>query len=172
MRTSCPDGPHNEGVDLAHLVEAQFARQHDHVGELRVEAQRLDVGYAQLRGDMHLQADLPRIEDRGHVRGDDGVYAGLLRQVQHPPGLVHLLVIKRDVQGHVALDAVFTADAHDLRQILRLEIVRGMRAHVQVADTEIDRIGTALDRSRKTLEIARRGHDLQFLPVHGGLFGA
>ena len=40
----------NLSVNLGHLVEVQLARQHDDVGKLGVELQRLDVRYVQLRG--------------------------------------------------------------------------------------------------------------------------
>ena len=157
----------NDGfVNGLHLLQVQLPGQHNHIGPLGIKAQGLYVGNAQLRGDMHLQADFPAVQDAGHVGGDDGVHAGFLRQVQHAAGLVEFLAVQGDVQGEIGLEPIGAADAHHLGEVLRLEIVGGVGAHVQVADAEIDRIGTSFHGGGEAFEAPRRGHDFQFLRPH------
>ena len=157
---------HNRFVDFLDLLQPELPREDDDVGELRVEAERLHVGDAELGGDMDLQADLAGIQDAGHVGGDDGVHAGFLRQVQHAAGLVEFLAVQGDIQGEIGFEPIGAADAHHLREVLRLEIVGGVGAHVQVADAEIDRIGASFDGGGEAFEAPRRGHDFQFLRPH------
>ena len=107
----------NALVNDLHLLQAQFPGQHHHIGPLRIEAKGLEVGDAQLRGDMHLQADFPAIENARHVGGDDGIHTGSLGGIQGGIGFRKLLPIQGDVEGHVGLDAVGAADAQDLRQV-------------------------------------------------------
>ena len=138
-----------------------------HIGPLGVELERLQIGDAELGGDVYLQADLPAIEDAGHVRRDDGIHARRLRGIQRSVGLLQLFSVEGDVQRHVGLDAIGTADAHNLRKVFLSEIVGRMRTHVQMADAEIDRVGSSLDGGHQASEIAGRRHNLQFLSVHG-----
>ena len=84
---------HNRFINLLDLLQPKLACEDDDVGELRVETERFHVGDAELGGNVDLQADLARIQDAGHVGGDDGVHAGFLRQVQHAAGLVQFLPV-------------------------------------------------------------------------------
>ena len=59
-------------VDVGHLLHAQLACQHHHVGKLCVELQCLDVRYVELCGEVHLHAHLPAVLHHGNVAGDDG----------------------------------------------------------------------------------------------------
>ena len=154
-----PDGPH--------LFQAQLARQHDHVGELAVEAQALYVGNTELRGNVHLQAQAAGFVDGGHVGTDDGAHAGFPGGEQ---GLAHrrkVFIVEGVVESQVGPHAVFTAYPAYLFQVVRRKIVGGARAHVQLPDTEVNGIRTALDGSLQAREIACRSHYLQFI-FHGG----
>ena len=143
-------------------MEIQFPRQDDHIGELRVEAQRLDIGDAELGGDMDLETDFPAVEDGGHVRGDDGIDSRRLRGIQRGVRGLEVISEQGDIQGHIGPDTVLPADARHFRQVLLGEIVRRAGAHVQVPDSEIDGVGPAFDRCEETLEVPRRRHDFQF----------
>ena len=153
-------------MDLLDLTQVKLARQHDHIGEPRVEAQRLDIRDVELRGDVDLKPDLPAIGDRSHVGRDDGIHSGGLGGVKSLPHRSQILTVQDNIQSHVGLDTIFPTDLHYARQVVRSEIVRRMRAHVQVADTEIDGVRPALNRRVQAFEIARRGHYLKFLLVH------
>ena len=54
-------------VYLLDLVEIKFAGKDNHVGELSIEPQRLHIGDAELRGDVHLDSNPAAIGYGGHV---------------------------------------------------------------------------------------------------------
>ena len=116
--------------------------------------------------DLHLQPDLPAICDRRHVRGDDCVHSRRLGSVQCLPHRSQIFPVKNDIQSHIGLDSIFPAYFHNPRQIVRREVVRRMRAHIQVANPEIDGVRPALYRGVQAFEIAGRRHYLKFLLVH------
>ena len=158
--------PQDGLVNILHLVQIQFPGQDDHIRKLGIEAQRLHIGYAQLRGDMHLHTYLTAVHYRSHIRSDDRVHAGRLRRVQCPVRRFNVFLIKDNVQCQVSLDAILPAYSDNLRQILRLEIIGRMRTHIQIADPEIYRVSTTLNGCHQTFKIARRRHYLQFLLFH------
>ena len=157
---------HNGFVDGFYLMEVQFAGQDHHIGPLGVKAEGFHVGNAELRRDVHLQADFPAVQDAGHVGGDDGIHPGGPGGVQRLIGGLQVLSVEGDIQRHVGLDAVGAADAHDFRQIPPGEIARRMRTHVQVPDSEVHGIRPAFDGGGEAVETAGRRHNFQFFFLH------
>ena len=157
----------NDGlVDGLHLLQVQLPGQHHHIGPLRIETQGLYVGNAQLRGDMHLQADFPAVQDAGHVGGDDGIHPGGLGGVQRFVCCLEIFSEKGDIQRHIAADAICATDAHNFREVFPGEIIGRMGPHIQVADAEVHGIGAAFHSGGEATEVACRSHYLQFFPVH------
>ena len=117
---------HNLTVYFGHLAHVQFARQHHHIGKLCIEAQRLDVRYVELRGQMHLHANAVAICHHGHVAGYDGGDAGFLGGIHNLVHRVDILSIDDGVYGEVALYAMLIARGGYLPQILYVEVVGGV----------------------------------------------
>ena len=112
-----------DSLDFLHLSEIQLACKHDHVGELCVEAQSLDVRDAQLCRDVHLYTDLTGIDDGCHVGCNYCCDAGFLCCIQGPSHVLKIFPEKGDVEGEVCLYAVFRADLNDFLEVGHLEVV-------------------------------------------------
>ena len=149
--------------DVRHLLQRQLAGGHHHVGELRVEAHGLDVGDIALGGDMHLDANAVGVCDDCHVRGDDGRDARRFGGLHQPAHLLHLVVVYDGVHRQIGAHAVPVGDVCDARQVVKGEIGRRARPHIEVAHTEIDGIGTCLDGRLQTFIRPHRGHHLYLL---------
>ena len=113
-------------MDGADLVQVQFTCQNHYIGKLGVEAQRLNVGYAELGGNMHLQANLPAIEDARHVGSDDCIHTRGLCGIKGLICRLKILPVKGDIQRHICLHAIFTAYSHNFREVLPGEIIGRM----------------------------------------------
>ena len=108
---------HNGLVDGLHLGKLKLPGQHHYIGPLGIEAEGLHVGNAQLGGNMHFQTNLTAVQDGGHVGGDDGVHPGLPSGIQGVPGLLQILSVQGDIEGHVPLDAGLVTEAHHLGKV-------------------------------------------------------
>ena len=148
-------------ADFPDLRESELSGEDDDVGELRVEAQRLEIGYRKLCRDVDFEAYAAGVGDYRHVGGDDGIDSRFQSGVEKPPGLGNFPVEKRYIESEIRLDAIGLAYAADLREVLRREIGGGARAHIEVSDAEIDGVGPALDGGDEALEGARRCHYLK-----------
>ena len=95
-------------IDLGHLLHVQLAGEHNDIGKLSVEAQRLDVGDVQLCGEMHLLPHPITIGHNGHVGSYHGRDTRLFGSIDD---LVHqrdVLTIDDGVHRQVTLDAMLT----------------------------------------------------------------
>ena len=151
---------------LLHLKEGKLAGQNHHVGKLGIEAQAFAVGYAELGGNMDLQAETAGICYGCHIRGYNRRNACFGGQSQSLPHFLEVLVVKGYVECEIRPHAVLAADAADLGKVFSGEVVGRVRPHIQAADSEIDGIRSALNGGLQALEIARRGHYLQLPGVH------
>ena len=152
---------HRLTMNLCHLVHIQLTRQYHHIGKLGIETQGLDVGDIQLRTQMHLLSHRSAIGHHRHIRGDDSRDARLLGRIHN---LVHqrdILVVDDGIHREVRLDAVLITRFGNLLQIGNSEGAGRMCPHIQLLNTEIDRVGTRLNGSRKTLPGAYGGHNLK-----------
>ena len=154
-----------DGLDL---LEPQLPGQDDHVGELAVEAQALDVGDAQLRRDVHFEPEPARFGDGGHVGSDDGADAGVACSAQRLAHRRQVFVIECDVERQIAAEPVFPAQVADGLQVFRRKVVGRMGTHVEPADAEIDGIRPALDGGVQAFEIACGRHNFQPFIFHDG----
>ena len=94
---------------------------------------------------MYLDADLAGILDGGDVACYDGRDARGGHGVDDLAHPWQLGVVDDSVDGEVALDPGFVADAGDAAQVVECEIDRRTRAHVQPLYTEIYCIRSGLD---------------------------
>ena len=77
-------------VDGFDLVQVKLPCEHHHIRKLRIEAQRLGVGYGQLGGNMDLHPYLPAIGYRCHIGSNHGRNACLPGCIE---SLTHLLQV-------------------------------------------------------------------------------
>ena len=156
----------DRGADVRHLTQRQLAREHDDVGELRVKAQGLDVRDVELRGEMHLDAELPAALHDRNVGGDDGRDACSLRRRDDLAHGGEVAVVDDGVDGEVAFGAVLAAEGRNLIQVVDREAARRVRAHVERTDPEVDAVGARLQGGRQGFARARRGHDFEVGSLH------
>ena len=162
--------PRDLARDASDLFEAQFARQHHHVGPLREELHRLGVRDVALGGDMHLHARAPGVENGGEVGRDDGVDARLAGPVDGAVHLLQLVVVDDRIDREVGLHSRLAGDGNDPVQILEGEVGRRLGPHVQRADPEIDRVGPGRDGRPQRFVGPHRGHDFDIRPFHRYFF--
>ena len=153
-------------VDLGHLLESQLAGQHHRVGPLGVEAYGLGVRDVALRGDMDLLPDLSRVEDGGHVGGDDGVDAGPAGAVDDGVQVVNLILVDHRIDGQIALDAGLAGRIGDSLQVVEREVGGRCRAHVELPDPEVDGVGAGLNGCGQRFVGAHGGHDFDIGTFH------
>ena len=128
------------GCDMRNAFERELTREDDRVGKLRVKAKRLKIRDAELRREVHVQADRARIKERRRIRQDDGRHAGVARFVEKRPHRRQIVVVENRVDGEVRLDAGIPAAGRKAGKVRPLEVPSGMRAHVEFAYAEIDGI--------------------------------
>ena len=146
--------------DMPYLRQAQLPRQNHDIGPLRVELHRLGVRDVALRRYVHLQPRTPRAHDGRDVRRDNGIDTHLRRTRNDRRELLHLAVIDDRIDREVCPHAVFVRRLHDARHVVKAEIGRRPRPHVQRPHTEIYGIGTRVDGRLQRLVTPRGGHDL------------
>ena len=115
---------------------------------------------------MDLHPDLARIFYGGHIRGYNRVDTRFFCRIQSAAHILQVFIVKDDIEGEVGLDRGFGTNPDYLLQVFHLEIVGGMRAHIQALHAEINGIGSALDCRLQTFEIACRSHYFQILVLH------
>ena len=157
--------PGNSVADVLHLVQVQFARQHNDIRKLGVELEGEDVGDAQLGGDMHFQAYLAAVFYGRHIGRDDRVHTCGLGCVQGLAHSVKVFLVQDNVKGHIALDPCLAADAAHLIKVRRAEIVGGVGAHIELPHAKVDGVRPALDGCAQAFEVAGRSHYFQFLLI-------
>ena len=133
-------------MNRSHLLHIQFARQHDDIGELRIELERFGVGDIELGGEMHLLSDRSTILHDRDIGSDDGINA-------YGVCLVHYLAHQRQVFGihdrvecQIGLDTRFLAPRYNRRHIICCEIDRTAGAHIEMLNTEIDTRSSGFQR--------------------------
>ena len=145
-------------VDRRYLRHVQLPRQHNHIGKLRIELQRLCVGYIQLRREMHLFAYLVRVLHNSYIAGDDSINAHCMSLVHDLAHQRQILRIHHCVNGQIGLHARLTTRSNDRGHIVRGEVDRTAGTHIQVLNTEIDTRSTGLYRRCQTLPAPYRCH--------------
>ena len=93
-------------VNLRYLFQIQLARQHYHIGKLRVEAQGLHVRDIQLGTEMHFLANLPCITHHSHVCRNHGGDAGSLCRIHDGAHQRKVLVVNNGIDGKIAFHPV------------------------------------------------------------------
>ena len=119
----------NVRADGIAFSELAFGHSRDINDKLRLGAKLkllLGIGNAQLGGNMHLQANLPAIEDARHVGSDDCIHTRGLCGIKGLICRLKILPVKGDIQRHICLHAIFTAYSHNFREVLPGEIIGRM----------------------------------------------
>ena len=110
-----------DGSDLVHI---QLTCQDHDVSELRVEAQRLDVGDIELGGEVDFDTDTTRVEHGRDVGSNDSRDVGSLRRVDDLTHECKVFVVDDRIDGEIALDVVLAADRRDLMEVFGGEVIR------------------------------------------------
>ena len=158
---------HYLAIDVGHLVDIQFAGQYNHVGKLRIEAQRLDIGDVQLCRQVNLLPHSVTIGHHRHVAGDDGRDACCLGGIDNLVHQFDVLTIDDGVHREVRLDAVLVAGGCNLFQVVNGERRGGVGSHVQFLDAEIDGVSPGLYGSGQRLAAPHGRHDFKIFDFHG-----
>ena len=150
-------------MDGSHLLERELTGGDHHIGIAGEEFHRLDIGDVGLGGNMDLDPLGAGIVDDGHVRGYDGRDPFALRPVDDGVHLGNLVVIDDRIDGEIGADAVGVGDGAYLGEVFEREVVGRAGAHIELADTEIDRVGTRLYSRGEGLVGAHRSHHFDVL---------
>ena len=149
-------------IYFGHLIHVQLASQHGYIGKLCVKLQRLDVADIQLGTEVHLYPTLAAIYHYGHVRGYHGGDVSLGSSINNLMHGVDVFTIDNGVDGEVRLHAMLLTGGGNLFQIVYGEGVGRVRPHIELADTEINRVGTRLYGSSQAFTRAHRCHYFKF----------
>ena len=152
-------------VDFLHLFQVELACQDDDVGEAGVEAQGLDIGDVELRGEVDFLSDAVAVVHDGDVGGDDGRDARLACGVADVAHEGDVFVVDDGVDGEVALHAVRVAGGGYLAQVVDGERAGRAGTHVEVLDAEVDGVCPGLYGGGQRFARADGGHD--FKVVYG-----
>ena len=112
---------------------------------------------------MHLLSDAATIGHNSHIARYHRRDARLSRRIHYPVHRLDVLVID---DGEIGLYAVGITFTGNVAQVVDAELVGTMRAHVQLSDSEIHRVGPRLYRSSKTLTASHRSHYLEIAIIH------
>ena len=145
-------------VNRRHLIERELARQHRHIGPLRIELQRLAIRDVELGREVDLHAARTGIENHRLVGRDDCIDLRNGRTIDNGVHLLDLVVVDDRIDRQVGLDARLVSDLDNLIQIIESEVGRRGRAHIERTDAKVNRIGSRLDRRQQRLVRARRRH--------------
>ena len=138
-------------MNVGHLLHVEFARQYHHVGKLGVKLQGLDVANIELRGEVHLHSLLAAVVHHRHIRGDDGRDAGFCGGIDDAAHVGQVTVVDKGVHREVGFHTLLIASLGDFAQILDIEVVGTVGAHIELPDTEIHGVGTGLQRCGQRL---------------------
>ena len=147
-------------VDRRHLIHIQFACQHHHIGELRVELERFSIGDIELGGQMHFLSDAVGVLHDRNIGSDNGIDTDGVRRIHYLAHQRQILGVHDRIDRQVGLHARLAAYRHDVRQIGSGEVRRRAGTHIEVLDAEIDARGTGLYRRCQALPASYGSHDL------------
>ena len=138
-------------VNLRHLTQIEFTGKHHDIGKLRIEFQRLGIADVELRGEVHLLAHRAAVGHHCHVAGDDRRDACLMGGIDDGTHGGDVVIIDDGVEREIGLDAVLLALRGNLLEVGDGEGVGGMGTHIELADAEIDGVGTRLNGGHQRL---------------------
>ena len=136
-------------MDFSHLVHIEFARQHDHVGKLGIEAQSLYVADIKLGGEMDFLSDGIAVGHYRHIARNDRRDAGFVRRIHNFVHYGDVLAIDYGVYSEIGLYAVFVACGSDFSQVVNSECACRAGTHIQLSYAEIHGVGPSLNGSRQ-----------------------
>ena len=119
---------------------------------------------------MHLLPDAIRVTHSGYIGGDNGGDTRILSGIYNLPHQRKILTINNRINREITLDTMFAANSDDLTQILRREIIRRARTHIQSFDTEINGVGPSLYSRHQRFIGTDRRHYFKILLFQGYIF--
>ena len=153
-------------VYLLHLVHVQLTRQHRYVGELRIEAQGLDIGYVELCAEVHLQPYLPAIGHHSHIAGYHSGNLGLESRVENATHERQVLTIDDGIDGQIALHTAAAALCGYAPKVVDGECTGRMRPHVEVLNSKVNAVGSGTQCSGEGVGRPHGSHYLKVFSFH------
>ncbi len=151
---------------LLHLVHIQLTRQHRHVGELRIEAQSLDIGYVELRAEVHLQPYLPAIGHHSHIAGYHSGNLRLESRVEDAPHERQVLAIDDGIDGQIALHTAAAALCGYAPKVVDGEGAGRVSPHVEVFNAKVNAVGSCTQRGGEGVGRPHGSHYLKVFSFH------
>lgn len=158
--------PFDLPADVGDLHQVQFPGQDHYVRPLGEEPDGFDVGDVALRGDMYVHADAAGVLDGSHIGSDDGVHTHLAGTVDGRMQGFDLFVVNHRIDRQIAFHAVFTGDRNDLPHIFQGEVGGGLGPHIEPSHSEINGVGSGVDRCMQGFVTSCRSHDLYVAAFH------
>ncbi len=96
---------------------------------------------------MHLKTELARLHNTSHVRRNHCIDPVLLRGFEQLIAELQIMIIEQRVHREIATNPALFAATHDLFKVLHMKGATRTRTHIQLSQTEIDRVCPGIDRS-------------------------
>ena len=94
---------------------------------------------------MHLDTLFDAILHHRHVARDDRRDACLASCIHDLVHRRNVAVVDNRVHRQIGFHTLFATDFSDFAQVVDGEMIGRVRPHIQLSDTEINRVGTSLD---------------------------
>ena len=127
-------------VNLANLLQVEFARKNNYIGKLCIELKCLDVRDVQLGRKMNLLTNLVAISHHCYIRCDYSRNFGLLCSINNLTHEHKILTVDNSINSQITLQSIILTNLSHLFQVVNRESAGRMRSHVQVFYTKINRI--------------------------------
>ena len=150
-------------VNFRHLLQIQFARQHHHIGKLGIETQSLHIRNIQLRGQMHLLSYLPGVAHHSHIGCNHRRDTCRFCRIHNGSHQGDIVIVDNGIYRKVTFHTMLITGLGNLPQIVNGKGIGGTGTHIQVFDTEVNRVRTRLDSCGKRLARAYRSHDFKIV---------
>ena len=134
----------DSGADAGNLFQSQFARQHHDIGELRVKTHGFQVGNVRLHGQMNRQPGFPCDPHDSRIGSNHRINSRLFRGTAKTPDLIQFGIVNDRIDREPCFRLPGMTARGNLRQIRRRKIDRGIGAHIQFADAEINGVRSIL----------------------------
>ena len=112
---------------------------------------------------MNFLTYLITIAHHSHVTGDYCRNTSLLGSINDFFHRLNVVIIDYRINGKISLDAMLIAGSSNLTQIVDSKMIGRMRTHVQLTDSEINRVGSSLNGSSKGFARSYWRHYFKFV---------
>ena len=134
-------------VYFLHLIHVQLACQYGNISKLSVELQGVNVRDVQLCREVNLNPHLTAIHHYSNVTGDDSGDICSLGSIDNLVHSLNILAIDDSVYSQISLYSLIITGLGNLLEVVDGEVVSRMGTHIQLPDTEVNRVSSGIDGS-------------------------